>query len=99
MNAQGLQEGSGKQLVWVWLNTAECVQSVGLSQETGQGSSLWGFCWWTGAHGGKKSSLCELWWQGMGVCSVGSWLEPFGGPGQGRVKASVVSAKQPACED
>lgn len=37
----------------------------------------------------------------MGVFSVGqkTWLDPFGGPGQGRVKASVVSVKQPASED
>lgn len=53
---------------------------------------LWGLCWWPEASGGEESSLCELWWQGIGGFSVGqkAWLEPFGPPGQGRVKALIV---------
>lgn len=85
------------------MNSAECGAGPGVANLGNRsGSSLWGFGWWPEAHGvGRESSLCGLWWQGMGVFSVGqkTWLDPFGGPGQGRVKASVVSVKQPACED
>lgn len=48
-----------------------------------------------------RNPVSVNWWQGIGGLSVGqkAWMEPFGGPGQGRVKALIASVKQTAWED
>lgn len=95
MNAQGLQERSGKQQVWG--RTAEQCRVQGSARKQARGAI-------SGASAGGLRHMVER--NPASVNSGGRGRDgclltekPFGGPGPGRVKASVVSVKQPVYED